>query len=82
MPRFPQELKSTLVKPTEVEVKVTIDSRGRVIQAEPVTPKGTQVLLIGAAVTAARSWKFRPATVNGLPVEGEAQLKFVFTPGK
>lgn len=81
VPRFPPELKSTLVRSVTVEVAVTINSSGRVTKAD-VLPGNAHVLLQRSAVEAARNWKFRPAAINGVPVPSDMVLKFNFTPNK
>jgi len=81
VPKFPAELKATLLRSVMVEVAVKIDSNGRVIKADAL-PGNAHVLLKRSAVEAARNWKFRPATVNGIPVASDMVLKFNFTPNK
>jgi protein TonB len=36
-------------------------------------------LLAGAATAALRQWRYRPATLNGSPVQVEKEITFVFT---
>ncbi len=38
--------------------------------------------LIGAAVSAARQWKFEPALLRGKPVKSQHSILFQFTPKK
>jgi len=59
-----------------VEVQVTISVTGRVTDAKAV--KG-HPLLREAAVDAARRWEFEPTTNNGVPMETQLTLTFVFT---
>ena len=59
-----------------VEVLVTIGVNGRVTTAKAV--KG-HPLLREAAVEAARQWEFEPTTINGVPMETQQVLTFVFT---
>jgi hypothetical protein len=82
MPRFPAELKSLLVNNTPVEIQVSIDSHGKVVRAEPVPMQNAHLLLIQAALGAARSWTFRPATLGVTAVPSEMILKFDFAPGR
>lgn len=81
VPRFPPELKSTLVRSATVEVSVKINSSGKVTKAD-VLPGNAHVLLQRSAVEAARNWKFRPAAINGIAVPSDMVLKFNFTPNK
>lgn len=62
-----------------VEVQVTINESGHVTDARPVH-NGTKSsgLLANAAVTAARQWTFRPATLHGRPVAAEHLIIFNF----
>ena len=58
-----------------VEVRVTISAAGRVTNAKAI--RG-HPMLRGAAIEAARKWIFNPTTVNGVPVETQLTLTFVF----
>jgi hypothetical protein len=82
MPRFPAELKSLLVNDIAIEIQVGIDSHGRVVRAEPVPMQNAHHLLIQAALWAARSWTFRPATLGATAVSSEMILVFDFAPGQ
>ncbi len=79
-PEFPMELKSVIIKPQVVEVRVTIDKTGKVLRAEPVNQGNIHKLLIDAALRAAPFWKFQPARRGEEPVLSETILRFVFTP--
>jgi protein TonB len=62
-----------------VNLVATIDTAGRV--------KGVKVLsghpvLSGAAVNAVLKWRYRPATLNGQPVETTVAIKVMFSPDK
>jgi TonB family protein len=59
-----------------VEVRITISAAGRVSDAQAISG---HPLLRDAAVEAARKWVFNPTTVNGVPVETQLALTFVFT---
>jgi TonB family protein len=59
-----------------VEVQVTISITGRVTGAKAI--KG-HPLLRDAAVEAARRWEFEPTTINGVPMETQLTLTFIFT---
>jgi TonB family protein len=59
-----------------VQVQVTIDEEGNVIEAAVV---GGHPLLREAALQAARQWKFRPTMLTGVPVKVQGILTFNFT---
>lgn len=63
-----------------IDVRVQIDSRGRVTSASPVTKQrsGLEAYLATCAVKAARLWRFEPARENGQPVSGTSTIHFVF----
>src|SRR5262245_12807386 len=61
----------------KVEVKVTISVKGQVMEAEAVSG---HALLRQAALDAARRWVFKPSTLNGVPVQVQSILTFVFAP--
>jgi hypothetical protein len=82
MPRFPAELKSLLVNNTAIEIQVSIDSHGKVVRAEPIPMQTAHRMLIQAALEAARSWTFRPATLGATAVSSEMTLEFDFAPGR
>jgi hypothetical protein len=79
-PKFPAELQSLLVQKTTVEVNVTIDKTGSVIQAEAIPQKLLNHSLLNSVVNASMLWKFRPALRNNQPVTSESILEFVFDP--
>jgi TonB family protein len=60
-----------------VEVQITISAEGRVTAAKAVSG---HPMLHKAAEEAARRWEFTPTTVNGVPIETQLALTFVFTP--
>jgi TonB family protein len=61
----------------EVNVAITINESGRVIEAKAT--KG-HPLLRAAAEDAARKWVFKPTLLDGKPVRQTGTLTFVFTP--
>ncbi len=68
-----------LFQPTEVNVLVSIDASGRVIEAHPVdNGKRINQALIGEAIKAAREWTFEPATDRGKPVPATHLITFRF----
>ncbi len=63
-----------------LDVRVEIDTRGRVISAKPIGRQRTDIeqYLAARAVQAAKQWRFEPARENGSPVDGTEILHFVF----
>lgn len=63
-----------------IDVRVEIDTRGRVTAATPVTKahSGIDNYLLSRAVQAAKQWRFEPARQEGKAVEGSQILHFVF----
>ncbi len=60
-----------------VQVKVTISAEGRVIEAAAISG---HPLLRRAAVEAAGKWIFKPSMLNGVPVQVQSVLTFIFAP--
>jgi len=58
-----------------VDVRIAISKAGRVVEARAISG---HYLLRDAAEEAARQWVFRPAMINGAPVETEVTLTFIF----
>jgi TonB family protein len=82
MPRVPEQLKHALSSPKTVEVSLTIDAAGKVVGARAVAAKGSNPYLDQAAVSAARLWRFQPASINDHPVPSTATVQFNFSPGR
>jgi hypothetical protein len=82
MPIIPPMLKSILVLPRTVEVKLSIDATGKVIKAEGVPQPNIPRLLVMSAETAARQCRFQPAVSGNQPVASEMILRFQFKPGQ
>jgi outer membrane biosynthesis protein TonB len=78
-PAFPFELKSVALKPTIVDVQVTIDANGKVLKAEPLHPENIHQLFLREAAHAARLWRFRPALSGDQPVSSEFVVRFTFS---
>jgi TonB family protein len=73
-PRYPPGAKRFNIS-GPVDVQVTISEAGSVIEAKAISGHS---LLRGAAENATRQWVFKPATLNGVPVETQIVLTFVF----
>ncbi|MGH9840479.1 MAG: energy transducer TonB [Blastocatellia bacterium] len=73
-PRYPANAKRVNAS-GPVDVKITISEAGRVIEARAING---HPLLRDAAVEASRQWVFKPAILNGVPVETQIVLTFVF----
>jgi periplasmic protein TonB len=80
MPKFPDALKSAVFRPVIVEVRVSIDQKGKVVNAESVTPKPTNRFFVDEALHVVRLWRFQPARRGNEAVESEVVLQFVFKP--
>ena len=74
-PPYPAEAKAARVS-GPVQVSVTINETGEVINAEAVSG---HPLLRDAALNAARQWKFKPTELGGQPVKVQGTLNFNFT---
>jgi TonB family protein len=61
-----------------VEVRIIISPEGKVIEATAISG---HFALRSAAVEAARGWVFKPTTIEGVPVNMESILTFVFARG-
>jgi protein TonB len=73
-PRYPLSAKRFNLSGA-VDVQVTISEAGSVIEAKAISG---HPLLRGAAENATRKWVFKPSTLNGVPVETQIVLTFVF----
>lgn len=86
-PRPVRQVDPTLPRATALKggvdlgVKVSIDQTGRVTGAQVVSRKGpVNSQLADSALSAARLWRFEPATRDGKPVASNAVLDFHFGP--
>lgn len=71
-------VRRTLENGGQVRVKVQIDVFGRVHHIDLLS--STSPFLVGAAISAARLWRFEPARSNGRPVDSESTLLFTIPP--
>lgn len=60
-----------------VIAEIQIDSQGKVASARTAEGSGS-ALLDDAALAAVKSWKYKPATLNGKPVPSVRRVRFVF----
>jgi protein TonB len=58
-----------------VRVEVSIDERGNVTSVQVLSGPP---MLRGAALAAARGWKFKPSTIGGTPVKTSSVIDFNF----
>ena len=79
-PSYPPELIRTGLQTKIVEIKISIDERGRVVNAEPLpTAAWTPQSMVKSSLDAARRWKFNPARSNTQqPVPSAMVLRFEF----
>jgi hypothetical protein len=67
--------------PAQVQILVRIDKRGRIRTMQVLGKKAdAQSALVTASIAAARAWKFKPAALDGKPVESEHVIVFDFRP--
>ncbi|MBV8808564.1 MAG: TonB family protein [Acidobacteriaceae bacterium] len=70
-----------LSRPVDIEVRVRIDARGKVAEAQVVnTPSGNENVLTSAALSAAKQWLFEPAQMGGDRVPSDHRIVFHFRP--
>jgi TonB family protein len=74
-PRYPAEAKQRRLSGKAI-VWVTVDGGGSVTKAEPLCG---HPVLTAAAVEAVRQWRFKPALINGKPVEQSGTVFINFT---
>jgi len=64
-----------------ISVKVGIDEAGRVVSADVLENGAPEdPSLASIAVSAAKRWRFHPATLNGTPVPSDYTIAFAFHP--
>lgn len=73
-PVYPPLAKAARVS-GQVVVEVTVDEKGNVISARTLSG---HPLLTGAAIQAARQWRFKPTLVSGVPVKVAGTITFAF----
>lgn len=78
VPKITDQMKAVLSRAASIQLKLSIDAKGRVTKAEPVTPEGVNPLLLEASMEAARFWTFQPATIDNRPIPSEMIVTFHF----
>ncbi len=82
-PELTSTVKNMVSREVVVQVRVMVDSTGKVTAAEPIPGNGAVSGFLGkSASTAARLWRFEPARTNGKAVPSEVVLVFRFAPGR
>lgn len=82
-PVVPSSFRPRIKGTMGVDVRVRIDTQGRVVSATPLTPiskahSGLESFLAERAVAAAKQWRFEPARENGRPIPGVEIIHFTF----
>jgi len=78
-PDVPEGIRPRITSPLSIDVRVSIDSQGRVTKAAAVQHQdGLVDYLAKRAVAAAQGWTFRPAKRAGKAVESTRTIHFVF----
>jgi TonB family protein len=77
-PAYPLEAQRRKLK-GEIIYRVTIDARGKMIQA--VLEQGVDPIVDGPALAALERTRFVPATRGGKPVQADLRVPFKLTPG-
>jgi len=74
-PRLPAFAQQLSIRKGSVTLMVTIDSRGVVRNVSPVDG---HPVLAAAAKDAVLSWKYKPATLDGKPIESKVEIHVLF----
>jgi protein TonB len=74
-PVYPQQAKMLRIE-GKVEVELVIAPDGRV---ESAKARSGHLLLVPAALDAARKWRYEPTLSNGVPVRAQRSIEFNFT---
>ncbi len=78
-PSVPEMFRGPNYKPEVVEVTLSLDATGKIVNARSTSTSRLPWLNM-AAEAAARSWKFKPARLGDRPVPSEVVLSFKFEP--
>jgi outer membrane biosynthesis protein TonB len=80
-PVVPPNVSAMLKRRVDVQVRVSIDEDGKVVNAEPIVPGGGINQFLGtSAANTARLWTFQPARRGDTRVMSEMVLNFTFGP--
>jgi TonB family protein len=74
LPTYPEVARRVGLK-GRVDLDIEIDEQGRVTVASPV---GGPEVFHGAAISAVRRWRFKPATMNGVAVSSQGRVSVLF----
>jgi len=78
-PVYPVEFRSMSMPVKLIELKVSIDDKGRMVKAEALPSKAwTPNAMIKSALEAVQRWKFQPARKGSQTIPSEMVLQFVF----
>ena len=78
-PVYPAEFRSMSLPVKLIELKVSLDDKGRMVKAEALPPKAwTPNAMIKSALEAVQRWKFQPARKGNQTIPSEMVLQFVF----
>jgi len=78
-PIFPDLLARFFFAPVAVDVELTIDTNGKVSNAELLT-QHLNPALAKSVLDASRMWRFRPARQGNEPVASKKVVQFRFDP--
>jgi len=78
LPKFHFIAPAALLNSGELEVTVQVDAKGNVTAAHLENPGGVNSALGGAALSAAKRWIFRPATLRGQAIASRHTIVFRF----
>jgi hypothetical protein len=74
-----QSIRRVLATDTEVSIRVRLDAEGRVTAAEPVGAQNSVLqVLTPPCLSAAKLWRFQPATLGGKPIPADHIVIFRF----
>lgn len=75
IPKYPEAARQLGIGTTDCSVRLQIDAKGAVLDAVPTS---CAELFRETAVTAARQWRFKPYSVDGVPQGATFVIKFVY----
>ncbi len=76
-PDVPKFIAEALTQESKVNLRVSVDRKGRVTDVEPLAPL-PEHRLVGLASTAARKWEFEPARLRNRPVTSRVIISVTF----